>query len=333
MLFDSFNKTEFVKSSSSMQKQYEALLKLKEEYPNNVKISEQLNMAKKGLDGEKEIAYQLDKSNLGLLVIHDLNLQYENQTAQIDYVVISKRYCYFIECKKLTGDIIINERGDFIREYTINGRKVKKGMESPLRQVEAQRDVYKKLWNINRSSNRIINNIKRAMAEENFTDTYRVLVVAANNETILNTKYAPKDMKNKVIKADALVRKIELDLKISDKDLWLSKKEMEKWASSFLMLHREKRIDYYELYKQKYVKDNINFNDETLREKLIEFRKERSKEMNIPAYYVFTNDELEQLLKIRPTTIEQLKDSNILISVKVKTHGSKIVQIIKETTN
>ena len=48
------------------------------------------------------------------------------------------------------------------------------------------------------SSNKVINFIKRALSENNFTDTHRVLVVAANNETILNTKYAPKNIKDKV---------------------------------------------------------------------------------------------------------------------------------------
>mgnify|MGYP003304641226 CR=1 FL=1 len=91
-------------------------------------------------------------------------------------------------------------------------------MYSPLRQVEAQRDVYKKIWNNRLSSNKVINFIKRALAENNFTNTHRVLVVAANNETILNTKYAPKDIKDKVIRVDALVRKIQYDLDKSDKE-------------------------------------------------------------------------------------------------------------------
>lgn len=30
--------------------------------------------------------------------------------------------------------------------------------------------------------------------------------------------------------------------------------------------------------------------------------------MNIPAYYVFTNDELDKLVELKPKTIEQLKN-------------------------
>ena len=67
-----------------------------------------------------------------------------------------------------------------------------------------------------------------------------------------------------------------------------------------------------------------------LKNKLIEFRKERSKELNIPAYYVFNNDELDELIELKPKTIEELKSSKILSSVKLKTHGVQIIDIINK---
>jgi hypothetical protein len=51
--------------------------------------------------------------------------------------------------------------------------------------------------------------------------------------------------------------------------------------------------------------------------------------MNIPAYYVFTNDELEKLLEIKPKTLESLKNSNILSPIKIKTHGQQIIDTLK----
>lgn len=51
--------------------------------------------------------------------------------------------------------------------------------------------------------------------------------------------------------------------------------------------------------------------------------------MNIPAYYVFTNDELDKLVELRPCTIEELKNANILTAVKIKTHGELIINEIK----
>ena len=36
--------------------------------------------------------------------------------------------------------------------------------------------------------------------------------------------------------------------------------------------------------------------------------------MNIPAYYVFTNEELDKLVELRPKTVEELKNDNIFSS-------------------
>lgn len=331
-LFDFFKDTIFLKENSDLQDRYDALMKLKDEYPKCEELYEELYIVKKGLEGENEIKYQLSKSNLGLYVLRDINIECDGLKAQIDYVVLSKMYCYFIECKNLIGDITVNEKGDFIREYNINGKKIKKGMYSPLRQVEAQRDVYKKIWNNRLSSNKVINMIKRVLAENNFTDTHRVLVVAANNETILNTKYAPKDIKDKVIRADALVRKIQYDLDKSDKDLWDSKKQVEEWANTFLNINVENNVNYYEYYKEKFISNEVieEIKEDNLKERLLEFRTTRSKELNIPAYYVYTNEELDKLIELRPKTLEELKSANVLAPIKIKTHGELIVQVINE---
>ena len=111
----------------------------------------ELYIVKKGLDGENEIAYQLKKSHIGMFVLRDIKVKYEDLTAQIDYVIITPVYTYYVECKNLVGNIIVTDKGDFIRELTINGRKIKRGMYSPLRQVEAQREVIRKIWNSNTS--------------------------------------------------------------------------------------------------------------------------------------------------------------------------------------
>lgn len=331
MLLDTFKDTIFLKESSSLNKRLNALEKLLKEYPNNKKIKDELYAVKKGIRGEKEIRYQLSKANIGMYVLHDINLKYENLKAQIDFVVVTRYCCYFIECKNLYGNIIINNKGDFLREYNFNGKKVLKGMYSPLRQVEAQRDVYKKLWNTILSSNKILNFIRRFINESNFTSIHKVLVCAANDETIINTKYAPKDIKDKVVRADALIRRIESDLKVSDKSLWASKKSTEDWAKTFLNVNVADNTDYYHYYKNKLVLDSQEESKKellNLKERLTLFRKERSKQMNIPAYYIFTNEELDKIIETMPKTIEELKQ--ILPQVKINVHGKVIIDYINK---
>ena len=324
-IFSNVKETIFLKNTSSLQKKYEALDRLNKEYPNNKELLEEFYMVKKGLYGENSIAYQLEKSNLGLFVLRDINIEYEGLKAQIDFVVVTRCYCYFIECKNLIGNITVNDQGDFIREFTYNGKTVKKGMYSPLRQVEAQRDVYKKIWNNSLSKNKIFNSILRIFNEDSFKDIHRVLVVAANDETILKLKYAPSDIKDKVIKSDRLISKIESDLNNSDKSEWSSMKDTENWAKTFLNNSIEDNTDYYSYYKNKYFG---KLSDEDLTSRLKDFRVKRAKDMNIKLWYVFNNEELEKLVKYRPKTIDELKSLNILKPIRVKTHGEMIIEII-----
>ncbi len=320
-----FKETVFYKENSDLQNKYDALKKLNEEYQNNEDLLSEMFIVKKGLDGENEIGYQLKKAHIGMYVLRDIKVKYEDMTAQIDYVIITPVYTYYVECKNLVGNITVTDKGDFIREFTINGRKIKKGMYSPLRQVEAQREVVRKIWESNSSA------IKKFFASKNFDYYRRVLVVAANQDTILNTSRAPKEMKYKILRADALIRQIEYDLDHKGNDEYLeSRKGMEEMAQSYIDLSSKEEINYYDFYKEKYC-NNINQKDNNdLKDRLIELRKARSSEMNIPAYYVFTNEELDKLIEVRPKTIEELKNANILTPIKIKTHGEKIIkEIIK----
>lgn len=318
-----FKDTVFYKENSDLQNKYDALKKLNEEYPNNEELQSELYIVKKGLDGENEIAYQLKKAHIGMYVLRDIKVKHEDLTAQIDYVIITPVYTYYVECKNLVGNITVTDKGDFIREFTINGKRIKKGMYSPLRQVEAQREVMRKIWESNSSA------IKKFFASKNFDYYRRVLVVAANQDTILNTNRAPKEIKYKILRADALIRQIEYDLNHRGNDEYLdSKKSMEKIAQSYIDLSSKEEINYYDYYKEKYCSNlNIQVND-GLKDRLIELRKTRSNEMNIPAYYVFTNDELDKLIEIRPKSIEELKNANIISPVKIKTHGDEIIKNI-----
>ena len=298
---------------------------MNEEYPNNEELLSELFIVKKGLDGENEIAYQLKKAHIGMYVLRDIKVKHEDLTAQIDYVIITPVYTYYVECKNLVGNITVTDKGDFIREFTINGKKIKKGMYSPLRQVEAQREVIRKIWESNSSA------IKKFFASKNFDYYRRVLVVAANQDTILNTNRAPKEMKYKILRADTLIRQIEYDIDHRGNDEYLeSKKGMEEMAKSYVDLSAKEEINYYDYYKEKYCNNiSISIKDD-LKDKLIEFRKNRSNEMNIPAYYVFTNEELDKLVELRPKTVEELKNANILTAIKIKTHGEEIIKTINK---
>ena len=69
--------------------------------------------------------------------------------------------------------------------------------------------------------------------------------------------------------------------------------------------------------------------NQSILNKLKDFRKEKSKEMNVPAYYIFNDEELDKIITLKPVTIEKLKE--ILPSIKVKIHGNDIIKILNES--
>ena len=254
-----FKDTIFYKENSDLQDKYDALLRLNKEDPNNNDLLFELFLVKKGLEGENEIAYQLKKSNIGMYVLRDIKVKYKDLSAQIDYVVLTPLCTYFIECKNLVGNISINEKGDFIRELNINGKVIKKGMYSTLRQVEAQREVIRKIWESRAST------INKLLHSKDFNKYRKVLVVAANKETILDTSKAPSNIKYKVLRADSLVRQIEYDFNHRDKDeVLMKKKTLEEAAESYIEVSYKEKIDYYEFYKRKFCSNAKNDNNQHL---------------------------------------------------------------------
>lgn len=249
-LFNRFTDTIFLKSNSELERKVEKLKKLKEKYPDNHGITNDLQLAEAGLKGEREIEFCLKNSNIGMYVLHDINIEIDGINAQIDYIVITPAKCYLIECKNMIGNITIDNNGQFIREFNVNGKKVKKAIESPLRQSDRHREVLLKIANNNKKG--LLN--KLLFNEKNFEDYHKSIVVFANSSGILYNKYAPIEFKERVIRSDELISFLKKDIENVDKDLRDSKKAMEEYANKFLKIHVDKKIDYDSLYK---VEDDI----------------------------------------------------------------------------
>lgn len=315
-----FNEPIVYKYNSDLEEQYQALVKLNEEYPNNKKIVEKLKNVYYGNEGEKQVLYQLKKSNIGMYILRDVKLIHEDLTAQIDFVILTPLYTYYIECKNELGNVIVNEKGDFIKEYKHDGQIIRRGMPSPLTQVEKQRDVIKRIWD-GRTSN-----ITKFFASKHFNHYRRALVVFANKFSIVDTSNAPDDIKHKVLRTDSLVRQMDYDYNHRDKnEVLLTKKQLDEAAESYMKLCDKYQEDWYSYYKDIYCGDNTEEVSD-LKEKLRKFRSKRAAEMKYPPYYVFNNEELDKLVETKPKSIGEL--DGILSPVKIRVHGGEIIKII-----
>ena len=133
-----FKKPEVVilKEDSSAE---EALAEMKEmcrEAHGELKkdLEYQIYILERGLKGEEEILFQLKYAGMDMFVLRDVYFKVGDLSAQIDFLIVTPKINFIIECKNLYGDITIDNKGNFVRCYQVNGRKIREGIESPVSQ-------------------------------------------------------------------------------------------------------------------------------------------------------------------------------------------------------
>ncbi|MDD6729289.1 MAG: NERD domain-containing protein [Eubacteriales bacterium] len=244
------------KDADSFDSQINELKELEQKATGKLKndISKQIALLSKGSSGENDIMFQLNYADTDMFVLRDLYLESGDLSAQIDYYIITPKLNFIVECKNMNGNITVNSKGDFIRTLS-NGHK--EGIPSPITQNERHMLVVKncKLDNANA--------IGRLSINKYFNDFYIPLVVLANSKTILNDRYAPKNIRNKIIRSDQLVSVIN-KYNSSSKEQKRTFNEMERSAQKMLDMCRKNPVDYVEIFRkrleeqEKVQNDNVN---------------------------------------------------------------------------
>lgn len=195
-----------------------------------------------------------------MYVLRDIYLEINDLSAQIDYIVITRKYVYIIECKNLIGNIEINNAGDFIRTYELSGKRVREGIYSPITQNQRHLRVLKE---VRRTAQKgILGNL---LFDKNFDSAYKSIIVLANPKTYLNAKYAKKEIKNQVIRADQLIEYIKRN-DANSQEASFSPEQMLKLAQFFLERNQTGKSDYAKKYEQ--MLENVNLSDGKKRSKI-----------------------------------------------------------------
>ena len=102
LLYKSFGPV-FIKENSDAESFIEKMKALSSKASGKVKdkIEQQISAAESGLYGEKQIAYELRNSGMDMLIMHDLYLEKNGLSAQIDFVVMTRKHTFKIENKNL----------------------------------------------------------------------------------------------------------------------------------------------------------------------------------------------------------------------------------------
>jgi len=344
----------FLKEDSDTTQHIARLKELQEKATGKVKeaIAREITLATYGEIGEKNIAFELKNAGMPMVIIHDLRLEFKDLSAQIDYVVVTRKLIFLIECKNLFGNIDIDNQGNFVRSYTWNGRTVKEGIYSPITQNQRHFEILKQLYRASRK-----NPLSRVISDKVFDDFYRSIVVLANPKTVLNAKYAKKEVKDKVIRADQLIAHIKNQNKQS-KEVASSEKNMMECAERILSLHKPNQTDYTQKYEERIVgPSEIIVKAETIPPVVAEnspefipaavpgpvshpqnadlvarlkaFRLEKSREEDVKAYHVFTDKQMQELIARMPKTPQELLEVSGFGPVKVEKYGRSILDLLK----
>ena len=329
-------KPDFYKADSDSKKQLERLQQLHATAPDRVKpqIERDMRLLAYGIAGEENVAFELNNSYLPIIVLHDLRLEHEGLSVQIDYLIITTKFCLIVECKNLFGNLEVNSRGEFIRELAFNGHRKKEGIYSPVTQNMRHMEMIKLLRLANKK-----NPLMRAALEKSFGDFHRSVIVLANPKTVINLKRAPKEIKDQIIRGDQLIAHIKRLLR-ENKDLASSEKDMYEMADFFVGLHKENPVDYTAKYmlgdsgevSERVVvlpnQTEIDITETPLYQALKQYRYETSKAEGIKAFYVYNNLQLEALIAAMPGNLDELKKISGFGDVKCEKYGAGIIEIM-----
>ena len=292
------------------------------------KLETELKKVEIGNQGEENVIYELKHSKKDMIILHDITIEDSVKDSQIDFIIITKNGIVVLETKLLTGDIEINNYGDFVRIFKNAQGKVykKEGIYSPITQNKYHIDALSNL-----------------LVSAKLIKTFPIysLVVIANPKTIVNKTFAKKEIKDQIVKYDQLNNVIDSLFENSDYD-FADNKLME-IADFILSKDSPREYDYVKKFNLELketseieenlkviddIKDTMVNRDDTLYEALKKYRFEKSKLLNIKPYLIFNNEQLGDLVLKKPTT----KDDFIKLSgfgiKKYEEYGKEIIDII-----
>lgn len=139
--------------------------------------------------------------------------------------------------------IEIDSKGNFIRTMEYGGKKHREGIYSPITQNERHMEILKEcraedkglLWGV--------------ALRGTFHHFYKSLVVLANPMTVVNDRYAKKEIKEQVLRVDQLITTIKR-MVAESRELSSSKKEILTIAEKLLGKNKEERKDYLKKYDE-----------------------------------------------------------------------------------
>lgn len=410
-LFDKLREPVVLKESSDAKVNFEQLDNILKIAPESIRerIQEDKRLLYYGIKGEEALMFELKNSHMPMYILHDVCFVENELKTQIDYIVVTRKLVLIIECKNLYGNISIDSQGNFTRTIKYGNYYRKEGIYSPITQNQRHIDMIREK---RRNSKGVLGKV---FFDRFFDNNYKSIVVLANPKSILDMRFAPKEIKAQIVKVDGLISYIK-KLNNESSNESMTDKQMKEIADFFLLNSVQNNSDFISKYydeidmelkvsdngnnivnnvdfntsdnKNKvalkennnlneinsnenkidnsinqvtYKQDNLDIKDENVEfcnemndnnlkneldsketenidnieelavyKVLKNYRYKQSKIENVKAYYIFSNSQLEAIIKANPKTINDLKNIKGFAGVKCSKYGEEILRILKE---
>lgn len=181
---------------------------LKTKSPQNAKSAQAIA----GQQQEQNVAFFLRrayKGNPEVLVINDFKFSFNDETAQIDHLIVYPYGFVLLESKSIKGHVKVNKQQEWTRSYS----KQWSGMPSPIKQVELQQVLLKQLLNHHRLD--VLG--KMFGIKQGFRGRCWDHLCVVSSDAIIDRKSMPKAVSEKLVKSEFLVEKLQKIMKLRNK--------------------------------------------------------------------------------------------------------------------
>ena len=202
-----------------------------------------------GQQQETNVAFFLRrayKDNQQVLVINDFKFTFNDETAQIDHLIIYPYGFVLIESKSIKGHVKVNKQGEWTRSYNKNWQ----GMASPIKQVELQQALLKELLRAHK--NQMLGKLL-GIKQQGYDMRCWDHLCAISSDAVIDRKNIPTAVSEQLVKSEFLVEKLNKLMNIRNRFMRLvnisdtrpdfSQTELESIGSFLLEKNIEKSIE------------------------------------------------------------------------------------------
>lgn len=181
---------------------------LKDKELQNVKAANAIA----GQKQEQDIAFYLRrefKDHPQVFIINDYKFSFNDETAQIDHLIVYPYGFLLIESKSITGEVKVNELGEWSR----SSKAKWSGMPSPIKQAELQQKLLKEFLHHHRAD---IMSKLFGIKQQSFKMRCWNILCAISSNSIIERQSIPKNTSDIVVKSEFLIEKVNEVMNLKD---------------------------------------------------------------------------------------------------------------------